>query len=70
MVGAAEISTGPAEYSTKFGAIILDFEAKIRYKKTQHDTKFASNSIFSIRFVQNKFANTKTHQYQICVRQQ
>ena len=65
-----EISTGPVEYSTKFGTSFLDFEAKIRYKKTQHDTKFASNSIFSMSVVPNKFANTKTHQYQMSVSQE
>ena len=57
----AEISTGLVEYSTKFRAIILDFEAKLRLEKTQDEAKFASNSIFSIGFVPNKFANTKTH---------
>ena len=66
-----EISTGPVEYySTKIGTSILDFEAKIRYKKTQHDTKFASNSIFSMNVVPNKFANTKPHQYQMSVSQE
>ena len=60
----------PIEYSTKFGAMILDFEAKIRYKEIQDDTKFVPSSMISIGFVQNKFVNAKTHHYQISVSQE